>query len=348
VAELAAGIQLAAELLPLPEDRLVALTEAASALGSVGAVRKRVLLMWQAVELSKYFGFPDARTLAVARKALEPAVDPQNRLDHDGDYFSSPPPLSQETAISASWGLVRAGCLEATLGLAIYAKRHGDVWDAAAALLREHSASLSPHRMQSLLDNLMASASHMGPKEKARPGRGPPPLIYYVMARDPPGALRPRYIEVSPEAPPQSPAGQRLFLYDPFADKRKARKYSERRKSAAGFPDFEADFDSRRGHHHGAREGRGTTRDHLGVLGFQHISFNIHGGEGGVAEGSMQLSQAAWPCGEPAVVDIEISNPSSVAIKIDKMVLDAYFQGRPYKRVRCVSCFFFHLVFFFF
>jgi hypothetical protein len=41
---------------------------------------------------------------------------------------------------------VRAGCLEAVLGLAIYAKRHADVWDAAAALLRDHSAELSAHR----------------------------------------------------------------------------------------------------------------------------------------------------------------------------------------------------------
>ena len=43
---------------------------------------------------------------------------------------------------------VRAGCLEAVLGLAIYAKQHADVWDAAAALLREHSGELSVHRMQ--------------------------------------------------------------------------------------------------------------------------------------------------------------------------------------------------------
>lgn len=43
---------------------------------------------------------------------------------------------------------VRAGCLEAVLGLAIYAKQHADVWDAAAALLREHSGELSSHRMQ--------------------------------------------------------------------------------------------------------------------------------------------------------------------------------------------------------
>ena len=67
MADLASGIPLAAELLVLPEDRLVALTEAASVLGTVGASRKRVLLMWQAVELSKFFGFPDVRTLGVAR-----------------------------------------------------------------------------------------------------------------------------------------------------------------------------------------------------------------------------------------------------------------------------------------
>lgn len=36
-------------------------------LGLVGAVRKRVLLLWQAVELSKALGFPNLRTLEVAR-----------------------------------------------------------------------------------------------------------------------------------------------------------------------------------------------------------------------------------------------------------------------------------------
>ena len=36
------------------------------------------------------------------------------------------------------------------LGLAIYSKQHADVWDSAAALLREHAGELSAHRMQSL------------------------------------------------------------------------------------------------------------------------------------------------------------------------------------------------------
>ena len=36
-------------------------------LGLVGSARKRVLLLWQAVELSKFLGFPSNRTLEVAR-----------------------------------------------------------------------------------------------------------------------------------------------------------------------------------------------------------------------------------------------------------------------------------------
>lgn len=61
---------------------------------------------------------------------------------------------------------VRAGCLEAVLGLAIYAKQHADVWDAAAALLRDHATDLSAHRMQSLLENLLAAASQMAAQDK--------------------------------------------------------------------------------------------------------------------------------------------------------------------------------------
>jgi hypothetical protein len=61
---------------------------------------------------------------------------------------------------------VRAGCLEAVLGLAIYSKQHADVWDSAAALLREHTGELSAHRMQSLLENLLAAASQMGAADK--------------------------------------------------------------------------------------------------------------------------------------------------------------------------------------
>lgn len=175
----------------------------------------------------------------------------------------------------------------ATLGLAIYAKRHGDVWDAAAALLRDHASSLSPHRMQSLLENLVAAASQMTPAEKARPGRGPPPLLLVWGPRPLPTTLQPVRLVVDPSAVPQSPAGrQGLFLYDPFAAKRKLEK------AGSGDPASESEA--------------GTVTE--------------------------------WVCGEMAVVDIEVSNPSSVSIKIDKMVLEAELNGVPATKVRpCIS-----------
>lgn len=115
VMALASSIQLAAELLPLPEDRLIALSEAASVLGLVGANRKRVLLLWQTVELSKYFGFPDERTLAVARNALEPAA-----ASHHDHWSTFARPLSQDTCIPDSWGMVKTGILEGEFDYYVY------------------------------------------------------------------------------------------------------------------------------------------------------------------------------------------------------------------------------------
>lgn len=354
--ELANAVQLAAEMLPLPEDRLIALTESANILGTVGAVRKRVLLMWQAVELSKYFGFPDARTLAVARSALEPAIRFDNQeeyslmdisrggsgskglrvefaatssssssllngsssrfsgvLRNDDWDLSRPRPLDQETTIPASWGSVRAGCLEATLGLAIYAKRHCDVFDAAAALLRDHSKELSTHRMQSLLDNLVAAASQMAVGEKARPGRGPPPLLHVMGPRAVPDALAPLWIQPlgndegnnnnnnhsttsSDYLAAQSPSSrQNIFLYDPFSAKRQKERNELRKKKGAA-----------------SMSGLGTGVSGIGGGGIEGLLGEIDSG-------------IQWVSGEPAVVDIEVANPSSVSIKIDKMVLEATF-----------------------
>ncbi len=232
VCMLASSVQRAAELLPLPEDRLVALTEAASILGSVGATRKRVLLLWQAVELSKYFGFPDERTLAFARHALEPSVSEEESHD-EWSVFKRP--LSQDTNIPHSWGTVKAGILEATLGLAIYAKRHADVWDAAAALLREHSNEVSRHRIRSLYDNLKTASSNMSQQDKARPGKGPPPILFLRGPMPLKGerslhCIDTEHLMKSPTSPIGSPSsGPTPFLYDPFAARRK-----ERQAGAAG------------------------------------------------------------------------------------------------------------------
>ena len=125
----------------------------------------------------------------------------------------------------------------ATLGLAIYAKRHADVWDAAAALLREHCHHLSSHRIQSLYDNLKAAGSQMSPKDKARPGKGPPPILYLTgpCPLDGPHSLHLLKVESlkdSSISPITSPKGTgNPFLYDAFAARRKHRNGSGKEDS---------------------------------------------------------------------------------------------------------------------
>lgn len=111
------------------------------------------------------------------------------------------------------------------LGLAIYAKQHTDVWDAAAALLRQHSGELSAHRQQSLLENLLAAASQMAASDKTRPGPGPPPLLYFEGPRVPPPPQRPVRFTVGLRLPAvgvgaNGRQGSGPFLYDPFSAKR--------------------------------------------------------------------------------------------------------------------------------
>lgn len=65
-----------------------------------------------------------------------------------------------------NYSQVRAGCLEAILGLAIYAQQHTAVWDSAALLLRDHPAELSSHRQRSLLENMVAASVQMDPTER--------------------------------------------------------------------------------------------------------------------------------------------------------------------------------------
>ncbi|GAB4823676.1 hypothetical protein N2152v2_010722 [Parachlorella kessleri] len=295
VSELVSGLQSAAEGLGLPMDRLQTFVEGAQVLGLVGSARKRTLMIWQAVELSKMLGFPDASTLEVARKALEPPDDPSD-ADSEEDLWNRRRPLAAAgAAVPRSWGAVRAGCLEAVLGLAIYAKAHADVWDCAAALLREHPADLSSHRQQSLLENLLAAASQMAPADRSRPGPGPPPLLYFGDPRPLAPPQRPLRFVVAAIADPGAggPNSQTPFLYDPF---------SARRQAAAAAAQHAQEQAPAGGGEAGA------------------------GGAGGA--GGYQVS-AEWVCGELASVDIEVHNPSLVGIRIDKLVLEAEYVGDP-------------------
>ncbi len=72
VNEMVSGLVELAGALSLSEDRLAAVVEAAQVVGAVGLARKRTLMLWQAVELSKSMERPDGATLEIAKKALEP------------------------------------------------------------------------------------------------------------------------------------------------------------------------------------------------------------------------------------------------------------------------------------
>ena len=49
-------------------------------IGLVGSSRKRTLMLWQAVELSRIMDRPNLATLQIARKALEPPDDPLEQV----------------------------------------------------------------------------------------------------------------------------------------------------------------------------------------------------------------------------------------------------------------------------
>jgi hypothetical protein len=78
-------------------------------MGMVGSARKRMLMLWQAVEMSRAMDKPDQTTLALARRALEPPADP-TELEHvDADLVSRPPLAS---GVPRHWSIVRCGCIE--------------------------------------------------------------------------------------------------------------------------------------------------------------------------------------------------------------------------------------------
>ena len=54
--------------------------DAIQVIGMVGSSRKRTLMLWQAVELSRVMERPNMATLQIARKALEPPDDPLEQV----------------------------------------------------------------------------------------------------------------------------------------------------------------------------------------------------------------------------------------------------------------------------
>lgn len=94
--------------------RMVTHSERWQVMGMVGSARKRMLMLWQAVEMSRAMDKPDQTTLALARRALEPPADPTDIEPVDADLVSRPPLAS---GVPRHWSIVRCGCIEGMVGL---------------------------------------------------------------------------------------------------------------------------------------------------------------------------------------------------------------------------------------
>ncbi|GIM11324.1 hypothetical protein Vretimale_14852 [Volvox reticuliferus] len=179
------------------EDRLVATVECAQVLGLVGCCRKRMLLLWHAMEQARSVHVDKADLLKIAVRALEPPEDPQvqdpddlprthwsisrtvNRsLSSTSASPSSSFPLSSAgPAAGHGWEGVQTVVLEAALAAAKQAHAPAEAWEAAAALLREHHQVLAPPHQAALLDTLSQASAALSNRQRARPGLGPGPLV---------------------------------------------------------------------------------------------------------------------------------------------------------------------------
>jgi hypothetical protein len=245
-----------------------------------------------------------------------------------------------DAARAALWGLlpplqVRAGCLEAVLGLAIYAKQHSDVWDAAAALLRDHGGELSAHRQQSLLENLLAAASQMAPADRARPGPGPPPLLFFGAPRPPPPPQRAVRFAVGLRRGGDALGGRPgsgPFLYDPFSAKRE----QARARAVLCCPPTQACFLSaqrisfcwsmRLGQRRWLPRARPRAAQWRPPLLLRPAFDRRYQAleppralprlQAAARSQAVAAGPAEWVCGEVAGVEVEVSNPAAVGIRV--------------------------------
>lgn len=91
----------------------------AQVMGAVGSARKRTLMLWQAVELSRAGDAPDAATLDIARRALEPPPDPRAAPPAEALTKRRTPLAS---GVPRHWSFVRCGCIEGVVVFLILRK----------------------------------------------------------------------------------------------------------------------------------------------------------------------------------------------------------------------------------
>ncbi|GBF95068.1 hypothetical protein Rsub_07569 [Raphidocelis subcapitata] len=232
----AAGLALlgsALELVPqltLLEDRLVALVEVAQVMGLLGCGRKRQLLLWAAVDLSRAVDRSDTLALRIATRALEPpddarAQDPDDLPRRHWSQRRAAVPLFDPTrSPGAAWQSVQLAAAEAALAAARQANSPIEAWEAGALILREHCALLHPQYQQGLLDALAAAAARLPQRALLRRGPGPGPLAQLRRVTPPPPWLAPVHISAGGGSGKQGggsgegSAGP--FIFNPYEEKR--------------------------------------------------------------------------------------------------------------------------------
>ncbi|GAX75493.1 hypothetical protein CEUSTIGMA_g2936.t1 [Chlamydomonas eustigma] len=309
------------------DERIMALVEVADLCGLAGAFRRRTLLMWQAVEMSRSAlaslatSTTEGSTLLAAQwgavrlkyalAAMDIPVEPLLK-----DVSLTPVPWYQRLSLSLAstavcgpsgstdlsgegWGALRGAWHKVQVvvleQLLQAARREGaaeDAWETAAALLRYHHEGLSSKTHAALIEVLVAASTEMPSQSRIRSGRGPPcPLATLKRVIPPPGSLQPHQVSGLYPAPGSG--------------------------SAAGGSMSTG----------GGNLGRTSTNS--------PFIFNPYAGKrkeleqkqrGKKALGSGEDALAAvpeWVCREEGRVDVILCNPLAVPVKIESITLQA-------------------------
>ncbi|GMH32365.1 hypothetical protein BSKO_00199 [Bryopsis sp. KO-2023] len=206
-------------LLKSEEDKVSVVVEAAQVLGLVGSVRKRALLVWQALEAARNLQRSDVLLLDVALKSLDPPGDHENQ--DTGEFRRVNWGLANCALPNRSWYLLNRAMLEALLPTASRAGSQVYVWEAAATLLREHCGALSLENQQVLIDALSKASAALDGSSRIRPGPGPPPIFQVRNISGLKEELKP--VTVDPGAKQETGP----FIFNPLLKKRAQEKQGE-------------------------------------------------------------------------------------------------------------------------
>lgn len=173
---------------------------------------------------------------------------------------------------------------------------------------------------------------------RSRPGPGPPPLLFFLSPRAPPPPLRPVHFTIGIRRPRRrlaagGPArqGSGPFLYDPFSAKR------EQARAGWGRAGLGAVAVS-----HAASERWPDRRCLCAALPAAHRrrtcprplpAHHPRPAQAAALSQAVQPGPVQWVCGEVAGVEVEVSNPAGVGMRVSARGRLRWACG-----LRCCSC----------